>query len=47
MINSADCRKPCYKTQNEKDNLSKTERNEIAKMIVRLKQGLKEMEDKK
>jgi len=31
----------------EKDNLSKAERNEIAKIIVRLEQGLKEQEDKK
>jgi hypothetical protein len=28
--------------KNEKDNLSKAERNAIAKMIVRLEQGLKE-----
>jgi len=28
--------------KNEKDNLSKEERNKIAKMIVRLKQGLEE-----
>jgi hypothetical protein len=33
--------------KNEKDNLSKAEQNEIAKMIVRLEQGLKELEDKK
>jgi hypothetical protein len=33
--------------KNEKDNLSKAERNEIAKMIVRLEQGLKDLEDKK
>jgi hypothetical protein len=30
--------------KNEKDNLSKTERNAIAKIIVRLEQGLKEQE---
>jgi len=30
--------------KNEKDNLSKAERNEIAKMIARLKQGLKKQE---
>jgi len=28
--------------KNEKDSLSKSERNEIAKMIVRLEQGLKQ-----
>ena len=33
--------------KNEKDNLSKTERNEIAKKIVRLEQGLKKQEEKK
>jgi hypothetical protein len=33
--------------KNEKDNLSKAERNEIAKMIIRLEQGLQEREDKK
>jgi hypothetical protein len=32
--------------KNEKDNLSKKERNEIAKMIVRLEHGLKEQRDK-
>jgi len=31
----------------EKDNLSKAERNAIAKIIVRLEQGLKEQENKK
>jgi hypothetical protein len=31
--------------KNEKDNLSKAERNAIAKMIVRLEQGLKEQEN--
>ena len=30
--------------KNEKDNLSMAERNEIAKVIVRLEQGLKEQE---
>ena len=33
--------------KNEKDNLSKAERNAIAKMIVRLEQGLKEQENTK
>jgi hypothetical protein len=33
--------------KNEKDNLSKAERNAIAKIIVRLEQGLKEQENKK
>jgi hypothetical protein len=33
--------------KNEKDNLSKAERNAIAKTIVRLEQGLKEQENKK
>ena len=33
--------------KNEKDNLSKAERNEIAKMIVRLEQGIKDQERKK
>ena len=33
--------------KNEKDNLSKAERNAIAKMIVRLEQGLKEQENAK
>jgi len=32
-------------SKNEKDNLSKAERNAIAKMIVRLEQGLKEQEN--
>ena len=31
----------------EKDNLTKAERNEIAKMIVRLEEGLKKQEKKK
>ena len=31
----------------EKDNLSKTERSEIAKKIVRLELGLKKQENKK
>ena len=31
--------------KNEKDNLSKAERNAIAKMIVRLEQGLKDQEN--
>jgi len=31
----------------EKDNLSKAERNAIAKIIIRLEQGLKEQENKK
>ena len=34
-------------SKNEKDNLSKAERNAIAKMIVRLEQGLKEQENTK
>jgi hypothetical protein len=34
-------------TKNEKDNLSKAERNEIAKMVTQLKQGLKKQERKK
>jgi hypothetical protein len=34
-------------SKNEKDNLSKTERNVIAKMIVRLEQGLKEQGNSK
>jgi hypothetical protein len=33
-------------TKSEKANLSKAERNEIAKMIVRLEHGLKEQEGK-
>jgi hypothetical protein len=33
--------------KNEKDNLSKAERNAIAKMIVRLEQSLEEQEDSK
>ena len=33
--------------KNEKDNLSKAERNEIAKMIVRLEHGLKEKRNPK
>jgi hypothetical protein len=33
--------------KNEKDNLSKAEQNAIAKMIVRLEQGLKERENTK
>jgi hypothetical protein len=33
--------------KNEKDNLSKAERNAIAKMIVRLERGLKEQENLK
>ena len=33
--------------KNEKDNLTQAERNAIAKMIVRLEQGLKEQEKKK
>ena len=33
--------------KNEKDNLSKAERNEIAKMIVRLEHGLKEKRNTK
>jgi hypothetical protein len=33
--------------KNEKDNLSKAERNAISKMIVRLEHGLKEQENKK
>jgi hypothetical protein len=33
--------------KNEKDNLSKAERNTIAKMIVRLEHGLKEQENTK
>jgi hypothetical protein len=33
--------------KNEKDNLSKAERNAIAKIIVRLEQGLKEQENLK
>jgi hypothetical protein len=33
--------------KNEKDNLSKAERNAIAKMIIRLEQGLKEQENSK
>jgi len=33
--------------KNEKDNLSKAERNTIAKIIARLEQGLKEQENKK
>jgi hypothetical protein len=33
--------------KNEKDNLSKAERNAIAKMIVRLEHGLEEQEDRK
>jgi hypothetical protein len=32
-------------SKNEKDNLSKAERNAIAKMIIRLEQGLKEQEN--
>jgi hypothetical protein len=34
-------------SKSEKDNLSKAERNVIAKMIVRLEQGLKEQENTK
>jgi hypothetical protein len=34
-------------SKNEKDDLSKAERNEIAKMITRLEQGLKEQENTK
>ena len=30
-------------SKNEKDNLTKAERNEIAKMILRLEQGLKDV----
>jgi hypothetical protein len=33
--------------KNEKDNLSKAERNAIAKIIVRLEQGLKKQENSK
>jgi len=33
--------------KNEKDNLSKAERNAIARMVVKLEQGLKEWENKK
>jgi hypothetical protein len=33
--------------KNEKDNLSKAERNAIAKIIVRLEQGIKEQEKTK
>ena len=33
--------------KNEKDNLTKAERNTIAKMIVKLEQGLKKQETKK
>ena len=33
--------------KNEKDNLTKAERNAIAKMIVKLEQGMKEQEKKK
>ncbi|MCL2721354.1 MAG: type II toxin-antitoxin system RelE/ParE family toxin [Treponema sp.] len=33
--------------KSEKDNLSQTERNAIAKMIVRLEQGLKQQENSK
>jgi hypothetical protein len=33
--------------KNEKDNLSKAERNAIAKTIVRLEQGLKKQENRK
>jgi hypothetical protein len=33
--------------KNEKDNLSKAERNAIAKVIARLEQGLKEQENSK
>jgi len=33
--------------KSEKDNLSKAERNAIAKMIIRLEQGLEEQENKK
>ena len=33
--------------KSEKDNLSKAERNAIAKMIVRLEQGLREQENTK
>jgi hypothetical protein len=33
--------------KNEKDNLSKAERNAIAKTIVLLEQGFKEQENKK
>jgi hypothetical protein len=33
--------------KNEKDNLSKAERNTIAKMIVRLEPGLEEQEGRK
>jgi hypothetical protein len=33
-------------SKNEKDNLSKAERNAIAGMIVRLEQGLEEQENK-
>jgi len=33
--------------KNEKDNLSKAERNAIAKIIVRLERGLKEQENTK
>ena len=34
-------------SKNEKDDLSKAERNEIAKMIVRMEQGIKDQEGKK
>ena len=34
-------------SKNEKDNLSPSERNEIAKIIVRLEQGLKDLEGTK
>jgi len=34
-------------SKNEKDNLSKADRNAIAKIIVRLEQGLKEQETEK
>ena len=33
--------------KNEKDNLTKAERNSISKMIIRLEQGLKKQETKK
>ena len=34
-------------SKNEKDNLTKAERNAIAKMIVRLEKGIKEQEGRK
>ena len=34
-------------SKNEKDTLTKAERNEIAKMIVRLERGIKDQEGKK